>query len=99
VGPRWVGYVLPALGALGGGRRPGHRAERPREKPGHQPALEPGSSAAHGWCRLSRLSSMGGARSTPLVAQINLISENASLPLSVSSRHISWMTPKGPRMA
>src|SRR5215217_8013062 len=28
-----------------------------------------------------------------------LIFENASLPLSVLSRHISWMTPAGPRMA
>ena len=27
------------------------------------------------------------------------IFEKASLPLSVLSRHISWMTPKGPRMA
>jgi hypothetical protein len=25
--------------------------------------------------------------------------ENASLPLSVLSRHICWMTPAGPRMA
>jgi hypothetical protein len=50
--PRWVGYVLPGLRAVGAGGQHGYRAGRSRGQPGAQPALEPGTGAAPGRARL-----------------------------------------------